>query len=125
MGTFASGIAGYAKRTGLSIDNAVIAVCAKASTEIIKKTPVDTGRAIGAWVATIDAIDSYIAEGIRTEDSALAQALIKAKLAVGHNFYLTNNLPYILKLEYGSSKQAPQGMVRLTVAQISEDLKKL
>jgi hypothetical protein len=34
------------------------------------------------------------------------------RVAVGDLYYLTNNLPYIERLEYGWSKQAPGGMVR-------------
>ena len=30
-------------------------------------------------------------------------------------FYITNNLPYIMRLEFGYSKQAPAGMARITV----------
>jgi hypothetical protein len=30
-------------------------------------------------------------------------------------FYITNNVPYIDRLERGSSKQQPSGMVRVTV----------
>lgn len=35
--------------------------------------------------------------------------------AAGKVHYLTNNLPYAMKLETGWSRQAPQGMVGLTV----------
>jgi len=39
----------------------------------------------------------------------------KAKL--GDSVYLVNNLPYAQKIEGGSSKQAPVGMVKVTVAE--------
>ncbi|MBN8502804.1 MAG: hypothetical protein J0M19_16925 [Sphingomonadales bacterium] len=35
----------------------------------------------------------------------------------GQDIFLTNSLPYAIPLEYGHSKQAPLGMVRLTVTQ--------
>ncbi|VEB42983.1 Uncharacterised protein [Chromobacterium violaceum] len=38
---------------------------------------------------------------------------------VGVNAWLVNPMPYAVKLEYGWSKQAPAGMVRLTLAEIS------
>jgi hypothetical protein len=31
-----------------------------------------------------------------------------------------NDVPYILKLEYGSSQQAPNGMARITAAESQE-----
>ena len=100
MGTFSAGLANYAKKTGLSIDNAVIAICAKASTSIIKKTPVDTGRAKGNWYATIGLPSTETSETRRANDATM-DAKATAKIASGKVFYLTNNLDYIRKLEYG------------------------
>lgn len=37
--------------------------------------------------------------------------------AAGHVYYLVNNAPYARRLEEGYSKQAPQGMVGLTVVE--------
>ena len=34
--------------------------------------------------------------------------------------YITNNLPYAERLEYGYSQQAPAGMVRVTAARFRE-----
>ncbi len=36
--------------------------------------------------------------------------------------YITNNLPYISKLENGSSKQAPNGMVNLTMNEVQRSV---
>ena len=154
MGTFSAGLANYAKKTGLSIDKAVIAICAKASTSIIKKTPFDTGRARGNWYATIGMVSNETSE-TRTENDAKSDALATSKESSGKVFYLTNNLDYIHKLEYGLypktvkygtrlkkmskktkksgvryevrtingySIQAPQGMVRTTIAEIENKL---
>jgi hypothetical protein len=119
--SFSSGIAGYAKRTGLRIDNAVVAVCAKASTEIIKKTPVDTGRARGNWYASIGTASIDTSE-TRSESEAINDAISTSMGASGKVFYFSNNLEYVRNLEYGGSTQAPRGMVRITVAQIKKDL---
>ena len=37
-------------------------------------------------------------------------------------FYLTNNLPYANKMEYGGSAQAPQGMVRINIQRLKSSL---
>ncbi|WP_339523444.1 hypothetical protein [Pseudomonas sp. EL_65y_Pfl2_R96] len=37
-------------------------------------------------------------------------------LTIGQTAYIVNNLPYAVPLEYGHSKQAPGGMVRITLA---------
>ena len=39
-----------------------------------------------------------------------------SSLKAGGIFWITNNLPYIMRLEYGSSTQAPAGMARIAVA---------
>jgi len=124
MGTFASGISGYAKRTNLSLNDAVVAVCTQASVNIIKKTPVDTGRARGNWFASIGDMSSATSE-TRSENDAIISATMTAQKAGGAVFTLTNNLHYILGLEYGRSKQSPAGIVRLTVEEINNDLRRL
>lgn len=122
MGTFAIGIDGFAKRTGESVDKIVRSVCVQASTLVIKKTPVDTGRARGNWFAEINGVSAETSE-TRTDTEAIAEAVSTAQKASGNIFTLTNNLDYIRRLEYGWSKQAPQGMVRLSIAEVQNSLK--
>jgi len=57
------------------------------------KTPVDTGRAKGAW---------------RTKEA-------------GKFWDVVNGVPYIVALEFGHSQQAPDGMVRRSLAEIRGD----
>ena len=124
MGTFGASIANYAKLTNLSLNDAAVAVCTQASVNIIKKTPVDTGRARGAWFASINDMSSEVSE-TRSENEAIISATMTAQKAGGAVFTLTNNLPYIVGLEYGRSKQSPAGMVRFTVEEINNDLRKM
>lgn len=42
----------------------------------------------------------------------------------GQTIWMTNSMPYAKKLEYGHSKQAPGGMVRLAVQNYSQAIKK-
>jgi hypothetical protein len=44
-------------------------------------------------------------------------ASVKESGAAGKVHYLTNNLPYAYRLEYGWSRQAPNGMVGVTVVE--------
>lgn len=37
--------------------------------------------------------------------------------ALGVTHWIFNDVPYIVKLEFGSSQQAPQGMARITAAE--------
>ena len=72
------------------------------------------GRARGNWQCTIGspAIDEI--EGTNYAMTEMAMSMIVPQHA-GAKVYLTNNLPYIQKLEYGHSQQAPAGMVRISI----------
>ncbi len=47
-----------------------------------------------------------------------------AQAKAGDVIYLANSLPYIRRLEYGWSKQAPAGMVRGTVGEFQQAIDK-
>jgi hypothetical protein len=89
---------------------------------VIYKTPVDTGRARANWQVTIGAQAGGTVElndksgGATMSKATAASAGFKA----GDTIYLTNNLPYIRRLEEGSSQKAPAGMVALTVQEFAQ-----
>ena len=88
---------------------------------VILKTPVDTGRARGNWQCTISVPAASVAD---VEDKGGGKAIAQAADEVmGWEpskvvIFLTNNLPYIQRLEDGYSKQAPAGMVAVTLAEL-------
>jgi len=90
---------------------------------VIRDTPVDTGRARGNWQATTESP----AQGQTSRaGAAAAQGEVIQKVGgLETTTYLTNNLPYIQRLEYGYSKQAPQGMVRRNVARLQQIISRL
>lgn len=96
---------------------------------IILSSPVDTGRFRLNWNFTVDYIDPSTNKEAAASKSASANIAIgKLKSSIkffdmGTTFYMTNNLPYAIPLEYGHSQQAPSGMVRLGVKQFNEILK--
>lgn len=86
---------------------------------VVIKTPVDEGRARGSWQCAIGSIPSGQVNHL-DKTGAETIARINATVAhaeVGQVIYLVSNLSYINPLEWGHSKQAPQGMVRLTVSE--------
>ena len=94
------------------VDDRIRVATSEVFSNIIQMTPVDTGRARGNWQCTIGA--PFVGE----DDSG---SVMKANSVIprraGNVVYLTNNVPYIGKLEYdGHSRQAPAGMVRVSVA---------
>ena len=96
------------------------------TSKIIKRSPVDTGRFRNNWNASFGAPDGTMSTS--TDPSGTKAQSNAAKLLMnfdmGKTFYLTNNLPYSLRLEYGYSKQSPSGMVRLTASEFDQEIKK-
>lgn len=90
---------------------------------IIVKTPVDTGRARGNWNTNIGAPDTTTSDTKRANDALNDANSTASSLKLGDTFTIYNGLPYIQKLEYGYSQQAPQGMVRLSVMEFKQLLR--
>ena len=91
------------------IDTKVRSATIGVFSSVIRMTPVDTGRAKGNWQCTIGS--PATGEAMTNEMTMIATVPQHA----GAKVYLTNNLPYIQKLEYGHSQQAPSGMVRISI----------
>lgn len=91
---------------------------------VIRRTPVDTGRLIGNWQASLDSPKSgevaATGEGasIASATSATSTATIKNSL------FMVNNLPYAKPIEEGHSKKAPAGMVAVTIAEFRRILER-
>jgi hypothetical protein len=82
--------------------------------KVSERTPVDSGRARANW---------FLAEGaprIEAEDTTIAEPA--PTLSGNSVIYLTNSLPYIVPLEYGHSKQAPHGMLRTSIAEVTASI---
>ena len=79
------------------------------------------GRFRANWNAGVGAIDKTTTES--TSDSvakAKVTATVESFTFDGKSIFLTNSLPYSLRLEHGHSKQqAPAGMVRLSLVEIT------
>lgn len=84
---------------------------------IVFRTPVDTGRARGAWQLQPGALPAPRSTVLDQDGSAtVARGLIAAgTFKLGETIYIENPLPYAVPLEYGYSQQAPIGMVRVVV----------
>lgn len=93
---------------------------------VIHRTPVDTGRARGNWAC---AIDGYSASATGKLDKGGTTTIgnvskVVGSARAGQVIYLTNTMPYIMPLENGSSKQAPNGMVTVTLTEFTIAIKK-
>lgn len=86
---------------------------------IVLRSPVDTGRFRGNWQLTIGAVpDNTIELNDATGQATISKAMAASQnIRAGQSVFLTNNLPYGPRLENGWSKQAPAGMVAITVSE--------
>lgn len=76
------------------------------------------GRFRGNWQFSIDTPADGVLDQIDVSGN-VSVAVLRTQvqsLTIGQTAYLVNNLPYAVPLEYGHSKQAPGGMVRVTLA---------
>lgn len=117
--SFSIDISKFVKKAGGNLDQLPRKVCIDLSTRVVRRTPVDTGRARANWFAAIDTkpqgtTESTDPNGYSTINNAINQA---ERLKAGDIYYLINNLPYIEELEDGSSQQAPQGMVKVSIVE--------
>jgi hypothetical protein len=135
--TFTAQIGAFGVKTKKQMDFFVFTICTEIANGIILKTPVDTGRARANWLASTDKPKGGVTTRLdKSGQTAMNTARAAANNAAGRVFYLTNNLPYIRHLEYGLygtppgsangpktisgfSKQAPAGMVRITMNEVA------
>ena len=129
--SFSSDVSRIAKDMGESVENVAAATFIELFSAVIKQTPVDEGRARGSWQTTKNTPASG---DVNRKGSA---AIAEAHFTVGKPglYYLTSNLPYMEKLEFGGygpgpkttggfSLQAPRGMVRINVKRLDQILRK-
>jgi hypothetical protein len=80
------------------------------------------GRFRGNWQFSIDTPADGVLDQIDPSGNVSVAVLMTQvqALTIGQTAYLANNLPYGIALEYGHSKQAPSGMVRITLARFQQ-----
>lgn len=123
--SFASDVRKFAIKSGDGSDKIVRAVTLSLFNGIIGDTPVDTGRARGAWETTVGAPATTTPDRIdKGGKQAMAEVQANTPEGAGQLTYIANNLPYIEDLENGSSTQAPEGMVKRNMDRIERNLKK-
>jgi hypothetical protein len=132
--SFSSDVAKFADKVGKSVPDTMRAIALDVFESIIDDTPVDKGTARGNWQTSIGSPKTGVIA--RTGGSGAIAELksVLPSFGIDNTIYLTNNLPYINKLEYGGygrgpgatnkttrdgySVNAPYGMVRKNVARI-------
>lgn len=133
MGTFALDIAKWVEKTKMDMDKAVRLALMEIDKRVVQRSPVGDakywthpapkgyvgGRFRGAWQMSIGSPTSGAVDVIDKDGTATlaAHASVVAAAKAGEVFYLMNNLPYAQRIEQGWSRQAPHGIVALTVVE--------
>jgi len=117
MNSFSRDVARFVAKTERNMRTVVRKSTFGVMAEVLAKSPVDTGRFRGNWQPAIGAAPAGTLEAVDPSGAATIAKVeaVTAAMKVGDVAYLANNLPYGPRLEEGWSKQAPQGMVRLSV----------
>ena len=115
-GSFALDLSRFGRLTRDRIDVVVRKVSLDLLSGVVFRTPVDTGRARGAWTVGVDALPRGTGALDQGGGNTVQAGAAKLQpVQAGGIVYIANNVEYIGALEDGHSQQAPQGMVALTL----------
>jgi len=113
MGKFSADITKWVKKTRLRADVVLQKLAFDGFANVVKLTPVRTGRARGNWRIGINRIVATVSDATRDKAPLGApptnanRALAKLRRAkFGVTVHISNGLPYIQRLERGYSKQS-------------------
>lgn len=97
----------------------------EATANLIEATPKDTGWARANWIPNIGAIivstNGSREQAVEGNINSSAQTVGIANVVINYRIsdgavYITNNVPYIIPLNEGSSSQAPKAFVQSEIA---------
>lgn len=84
------------------------------------------GYFINNWQVGIDVKPSGVIKGVDPSGTRSLERLKRlGRWPAGHKFYFVNNVPYARAIEYGWSKQAPQGVVGLVRREFQQIVKEV
>lgn len=116
---FRKNMGALATRVARNADKVVRKAALVADQAVVMQTPVDTGRARANWIANLNAPNASTTEGTdKGGGKAIQQAAGVVAAYDGDRdtaIHITNNLPYIMRLNEGSSYQAPADFVRIAL----------
>ena len=126
-GGFSADLAAFAAKSTMGLAEARRAVAMTLFRGVIEATPVLTGRAKGNWQTSVSSPLLGVLP-IRPAEAAIAEAEAATKKVEGDDpIIMRNNLPYIYRIEYEgwSHEKRPEGMVRVTVAQVTANIRSI
>jgi hypothetical protein len=104
-------LGGLAKKKAVQLTQKVV-------NQLIKMSPVYTGNFRASWTVSENTPNYFAAQGGSPVSPLAAPTIKVVALADFPVFYIVNGQPYAKRLEEGWSKQAPLGLVRVTIASL-------
>lgn len=112
--------AAYKTKVIGTLEKTVRAIALIVDETLVNTTPVKSGRARSNWNPSLNTPDGTI----REPGQKPSIDPINAAYRITDTILISNNLPYIKKLNSGSSKQAPAGFVDAALARGKRAVKK-
>ena len=92
---------------------------------IVLATPKDLGGAQANWFVSIDSPSTEVTENIDGEANKAVQSKIIQNAPTNFSsIFISNNLPYIARLNDGYSDQAPKGFIEKAVIAAEKNVEK-
>lgn len=116
MANFEDQIARFIEETEQKIDDVLQTIVIQIGRTLVTLSPVDTGRFKGNWQLSLGAgTNASLTRQDPTGYATISDITSTAnKFTAGQVAYIQNHLLYGNDLEYGSSLQAPDGVLRVT-----------
>lgn len=125
MGEFSLSMDNLLKQVDKNKDDIIKKTVFDLTSAIIKDTPTDTSRAKNNWLISfntpIDDVSEKLDKNGNVAINEASQKIFSNKVPMV--YWINNNLPYIERLEYGWSKQSPNGMARVNILRFNEFFK--
>lgn len=118
-GSFSMQLSNFTKEATEKLTRKQRAIIFELAKSIVMDSPVDRGTFRGNWRFSFSHDQKQLDIQDKGGGKTLTELLNFLEGFNGGTMWLLNGLPYGLNLEYGSSKKAPQGMVRRNVARIN------
>lgn len=122
---FEAGLQEFADLIDVEVDKVVRKIGFDLFSGIVSRTPVDTGWARASWNIAFNTPSAYVPPkpedkiGFESHNTSQLNKLAGLDVKQTPKIWITNNLPYIVFLEAGHSKQMGKGyMIQRTITQV-------
>lgn len=85
---------------------------------VVSRTPVRTGSLRASWNASLDSPNLSVKVNSNPLLPLAAPIFQLTSMPLYAKLYISNGQKYVMPIEYGWSSQAPQGMIRVTLASL-------